>query len=86
MFQTWPVKIIRIAASSRPVFVLGKERGQRQHDPRHEPQDRNALQNVDERQHHAIGVADPGCHVSIDEREKKRDGEGDIPRQSEKNA
>ena len=48
MFQACPVKIMRIAASSRPTFVAREERHQAEHEAGHEAEHRDALQDVEQ--------------------------------------
>ena len=71
MFQAWPVKIITTAASSRPDVAAREQRHQRQDQPGHETQDRDALEDVQHRDEHSLGDAVLGRPVAVNQRESR---------------
>ena len=59
MFHAWPVKIISTAASSSPTLLWGKSATSAEHEAGHEAEHGDALQDVEQRDEHALGDADP---------------------------
>ena len=73
MFQTCPVKIIRMHASSRPTFECGKERDHPEHEPGQEAEHRDALPDVEQRDHHLLRAPRVRGDGPVDEREDERE-------------
>ena len=72
MFHTWPVKIITTQASSRPTFECGKSADHAEHQAGQEAEHGNALQDVEDRDHDALGAAVVRGDRAVDEREGQR--------------
>ena len=77
MFQTCPVKMSRIAPGFDAQLTAGEERHHRQHDAGKKTEYRDRLQDVEQRNHEALGPRIVGGDVTVDQRECQAEQVGD---------
>ena len=77
MFHTWPVKTSSTRGQLEPDVRVREERDQAEHEPRQEAEDGDALEDVDDGDHHPLRPLVVRGDGPVDERERERDDVGD---------